>query len=92
MRELDKPDLPRTDNNSFHVKERHDVPQDQLMFTLAEACAIARVGRSSIYGAVRRGELRVVKIGGRTLVRGSDLQEWLKCASPMRPRARAPAP
>jgi excisionase family DNA binding protein len=61
------------------------------MLTLAEACAIARVGRSSIYGAIRRGELRAVKIGRRTLIRASDLYEWLDSAPALRPRARAPA-
>jgi excisionase family DNA binding protein len=37
-------------------------------FTIKETAVILRIGKNSAYQAARRGELPVVKIGGRLLV------------------------
>jgi excisionase family DNA binding protein len=45
--------------------------------SINEACKWASIGRSSIYQAIRRGELPIRKSGRRSLVLMADLQHWL---------------
>jgi excisionase family DNA binding protein len=55
--------------------DRMDSP---LAYSIPAACAVARIGRTSIYEAIRRGELRAVKRGRRTLILDNDLRQWLE--------------
>jgi excisionase family DNA binding protein len=45
-----------------------------LAYTVAETCALARVGRTAFYEAVNSGELRAVKRGRRI----DDLHAWME--------------
>jgi excisionase family DNA binding protein len=45
--------------------------------SINDACKWAGIGRSSIYQAIRRGELPIRKSGRRSLVLMTDLQHWL---------------
>jgi excisionase family DNA binding protein len=60
--------------------------EDTLVYSVAEACAIARIGRTSLYKAIRNDELRAIKRGRRTLILPADLRRWLESSPAMRPR------
>ncbi|HEY1865328.1 MAG TPA: helix-turn-helix domain-containing protein [Roseiarcus sp.] len=49
-----------------------------LGYSLQDAAAAAGVGKTTIYSAVRNGELGARKRGTRTIVLASDLKRWLE--------------
>ncbi len=46
-------------------------------FPLSEFCSLYAVGRTTAYGEISSGRLRVVKLGRRTLVTEDDAEAWL---------------
>jgi len=46
---------------------------NRLAYSPSEAAAAAGLSRSSIYRAIRRGELRRMKIGRRAVIPAADL-------------------
>jgi excisionase family DNA binding protein len=58
----------------IHTSRRKQL---ELAISIAEAARRAGVGRSSIYEAIRRGELLVRKCGRRSLILLDDLRAWL---------------
>src|SRR5688500_16876293 len=49
----------------------------KLSYTLKQARELTGVGRSTLYYAMRAGDLRAVKLGKKTLILAEDLHDWL---------------
>jgi excisionase family DNA binding protein len=58
----------------------------QLAYTIAEACAVARAGRTAIYEAIRNGALQARKRGRRTLILADDLRRWVESLPTLEPK------
>lgn len=54
------------------------VNDDIQMYTVEESCHMLRIGRTTFYKFVSTGELKIVKLGSRTLVRRSELRQFAK--------------
>jgi len=50
---------------------------EPLAVSIADAVHISGIGRSSLYEAVKRGDLPIRKAGRRTLVLTQDIRSWL---------------
>jgi Helix-turn-helix domain len=61
-------------------KDKQQPPK--ISYTIAQAVAASGVGRTSLYLAIRRGELRRLKRGARTLILDRDLRRWLEGLPP----------
>jgi excisionase family DNA binding protein len=68
---------------------------DQLLYTIAQCCRLAAIGRTKFYELAASGEIPIRKVGKRTLVAATDLQRWveglpaIEARSPDRPKPRA---
>lgn len=52
-------------------------PASSFVLDIPEACREARVSRTYLYGAIKSGQLRITKLGRRTLIRREALHEWI---------------
>jgi excisionase family DNA binding protein len=61
-------------------KTRIDAPtnMEKLGFTVPEAAALSSLGQTSIYKAIREGQLRIRKYGTRTIITRADLASFLE--------------
>jgi excisionase family DNA binding protein len=49
---------------------------DKILYTIAQCCEIAAIGRTKFYELIANGEIPARKIGRKTLVAAADLQAW----------------
>lgn len=50
---------------------------EPLAVPIPEAARLGGVGRSTIYAEIAKGNLKIRKVGRRTIVAMDDLREWL---------------
>ncbi len=46
----------------------------KLAYSIKEACRTSSLGRSTLYAHIAAGRLRVVRVGGRTIIPAESLQ------------------
>lgn len=49
----------------------------KLTYTIADACRLLSLGRSSLYAAINAGELEALKSGRRTLISRESLERFV---------------
>ncbi len=62
----------------------------KLVCSIAEACEVVDVGRTTIYEEIREGHLIARKARGRTIILIRDLERWLSALPRVSPIATAP--
>jgi excisionase family DNA binding protein len=50
---------------------------EKLGYSIAEACAASSLGRTTLYSHIAAGRLKVVRVGGRTIVPAENLRALL---------------
>jgi excisionase family DNA binding protein len=52
--------------------------QEQLAYTVKEAMAASRIGRTKFYALIRTGQIRTKRIGNKHLVLVEELNRFLR--------------
>jgi excisionase family DNA binding protein len=73
MPEMDCP--PEHEIVRFRFKDNHMI--EPLAVPTPEAARLGGVGRSTIYSEISKGNLKIRKVGRRTIVAMDDLKTWL---------------
>lgn len=58
-----------------------------LAYTIEDLAAVTGIGRSKLYAELRAGNLRMTKVGSRTIVLAEDAQAWLRARRDCTPAA-----
>ena len=54
---------------------------DKGAFTIIEFCRWASIGRTTVYAQIKAGNLKLTKVGSKSLILMSDAQAWLASLS-----------
>lgn len=52
-------------------------PIEPLAFSIENAVHASGIGRSTLYNEIKAGELKILKVGNRTLIERDELRRWL---------------
>jgi excisionase family DNA binding protein len=63
------------DHRQLPTTASHEM--EKIAFNLPEACQALGLGRTTLYAAIKIGELKAVKAGRRTLITREALQDFL---------------
>ena len=55
------------------------------LLTLTEFCKTANVGKTKAYELINRGEVPAVKLDNKTMIRRSDVENWLSSLQAYQP-------
>jgi hypothetical protein len=61
-----------------HVVSRYSPRPDAIAFRVSEVRQMGGPGKTKLYELARQGKLRLVRVGGRTLVEGDSLRTLLR--------------
>lgn len=50
---------------------------EPLAYSINDACRVSGIGRTTLYGLISKGEIKVRKVGARTLVPAESLRAFL---------------
>ncbi|MEP9386159.1 helix-turn-helix domain-containing protein [Mesorhizobium sp. KR9-304] len=66
------------------LQEKHGLPTDRAALSVKEFCAWAGISRSTLYNMIAAHEIRVRKVGNRTVVLCRDALAWLEALPELR--------
>ena len=75
--ERERRELLERERRASLEKERAELLSEKEGFTIRESCHIIGAGRSSVYEALKAGELTAVKLGRRTIILKRELLRFL---------------
>ena len=64
---------------------------DPLVYSIAETCEHAHIGRTALYNAINAGQLRAVKRGRRTMILHEDLVRYVQSLPQLEVKSGQPA-
>jgi len=59
-----------------HTNENNEPRSGRLNWRVNDFCRAAGIGRTLFYDEVKRGEIKLIKVGKRTLVPDSEAKAW----------------
>jgi excisionase family DNA binding protein len=71
-----------------YINDYEDTMNQPLAYSIAEACAVARAGRTAVYEAIKSGELIARKRGRRTIILSDELRRWLDSLPAIAPKTK----
>ena len=61
-----------------HIDDTSEPRSDRVNWRVNEFCAAHGIGRTLFYREVRDGEIKLIKIGKRSLVSDSEAKAWME--------------
>ncbi len=59
-----------------HTNERSEPRSDRVNWRVDDFCNAHGIGRTLFYAEVKRGEIKLIKVGKRTLVPDTEAKAW----------------